>query len=144
MNKKRDFYRKCISIWSASCFLILALSGIALFIAPSCKTAEKTGWYFLLINKESWEIVHIFFAVLFIIAITIHLILNWKIFISYFIDKGENILKIKEAILCIIVAILLFFLSIFNLPPGSWLHRMHEIIKFSWGPACNADEPFKQ
>jgi len=129
--------KKYISISITFCFIMLFTSGLALYFAPSCKTAQKIGWSFLFIGKESWEAVHIVFAVLFLITMATHLILNWKIFVLYFFDREKNILNIKAAILCAAAAILFFLMSVFNIPPVSWLHKAHEIIKFSWGPSCD-------
>lgn len=132
-NKKKNY----ISIGITMSFPVLLVSGVALYLAPSCRVAEKIGWRFCFLGKESWEGVHITFGLLFLVLSIIHIVLNWRILLSYFKKGVSGIASVDRAvIICSVAAIVLFFMAAFNLPPAGWLHRAHEYIKFSWGPPC--------
>lgn len=114
---------------------VLLVSGIALFTAPSCRVAELIGWSFCFLGKESWESVHVTFALLFFIASILHVALNWSPLVSYIRGDG-GIAGYRIALVCALTVIFLFIAAALDLPPVSWLYRAHEHIKFSWGPRC--------
>jgi hypothetical protein len=134
MNRKNNSVRPFISIAITIASVILVISGIALFCAPKCKVAEKIGWQFLFISKETWESTHITFAFLFLFLTIIHLVLNWKILITYFKNGQYRIpMPNRTVIFCTLAAIAFFIMSALEIPPVSWLHKAHENIKASWG-----------
>lgn len=131
----RLLVRIYLSVGSAFSFLLLALSGIALYFAPQCKVAQFVHWRFLLLGKESWEAVHISFALIFVVLAPLHLWFNWSTFVSYFRRPSPNAgIKNRPVLLSLIIAILLFLMSAFRLPPVIWIHDIHEKIKKSWTP----------
>ncbi|MBN2160123.1 MAG: DUF4405 domain-containing protein [Spirochaetes bacterium] len=138
MNSELNNHKKVISIVITMTFLVLLVSGISLFFAPSCKVAKEIGWRFFFFDKESWESVHLVFALLFVVLLIMHVILNGKTLIRYFKGGISAMAGIsRTAIICAFATVILFLLAAFNIPPAGWLHKAHEFIKFSWGPPCD-------
>ncbi|HPA73659.1 MAG TPA: DUF4405 domain-containing protein, partial [Spirochaetota bacterium] len=71
-NGKSLSTRAFLSIGSALASIMLLISGIALYTAPPCSVANSIGWNFMLMGKETWEAVHIAFALSFIILASLH------------------------------------------------------------------------
>jgi ABC-type Fe3+-siderophore transport system permease subunit len=131
----RLLIRTYLSVGSAFSFLFLVLSGIALYSAPQCKVAEFIHWRFLLLGKESWEAVHISFALMFAVLAPLHLWYNWSTFASYFRRSSPDAgIKNRPVLLSLIIAMILFLMSALRLPPVIWIHDIHEKIKKSWAP----------
>ncbi|KPU63078.1 hypothetical protein EP1X_04625 [Thermococcus sp. EP1] len=57
-------------------FIVAALSGIALYFAPSGRIAEVTGWTFLGISRAIWDALHIYFGIAMIPLVGIHIVVN--------------------------------------------------------------------
>jgi len=114
---------------------MLLISGIALYTAPPCSVANSIGWNFMLMGKETWEAVHIAFALSFIILASLHLWYNWGPFAAYFSRKPREGTPVSRSVVIAAIAVAaLLLLAVFDLPPVSWLHDAHEKIKFSWSP----------
>jgi len=77
-----------IMFWS---FIVLAVSGFVLYIAPSGRVANWSRWTLLGLDKEQWEAIHIIWGLVFIIATVFHMKFNWAIFKSYFRNIGRQI-----------------------------------------------------
>ncbi len=130
--------RLIFSVGSAFALLFLLLSGIALYVSPQCRVAESIRWSFLGLSKDSWEVMHIFFALVFAIMSLIHLWLNWRVFTGYvFRDRGVTTRPGGLFVAVGIIAILLFVLSAFELPPAAWVHELREKIKHSWSDGAS-------
>lgn len=125
--------RAVFSVASVFAMLILLFSGVALYVAPSCRVAEITGWSFLGVSKESWETVHVVFAVLLVVCALVHLVLNWTAFAKYAVNTSGGSARPRGLFLLIGVIALLFFLSaVYRVPPAVWVHDVHERIKSSY------------
>ncbi|WP_297127003.1 DUF4405 domain-containing protein [Thermococcus sp.] len=59
-------------------FVLVAVSGIALYLAPSGKVAELLGWTFLGVTRATWEAVHTYLGFIMIGLVAIHLILGFN------------------------------------------------------------------
>ncbi|HYN38594.1 MAG TPA: DUF4405 domain-containing protein [Rhodospirillales bacterium] len=58
--------------------IILLISGVVLFIAPSGRIASATQWALLWLDKDGWVNLHNVFAILFVAGLIWHLVFNWK------------------------------------------------------------------
>ncbi len=65
-----------LSLLLALSFLIVVLSGIALFLSPPGRIAKMEGWSFLGLNKESWGMVHLLSGVVMSLLAVVHFGLN--------------------------------------------------------------------
>ncbi|MBN1531242.1 MAG: DUF4405 domain-containing protein [Spirochaetes bacterium] len=126
--------RAYLSIGAALAFLVLVVSGTALYTAPPCSVADRIGWRFLFLSKENWEGIHITFALSFLILASLHLWYNWSVFLRHLRERfaGPGIMS-RPLLITIAAAVALFLMAAFHVPPVSWIHDAHEMIKFSWG-----------
>lgn len=119
MNKRFQ-RRSFISFGLFLSFLLIAISGIVLYIAPPGRIARWQEWHLLGLDRSQWEDQHTLFSYLFIILAVVHLFsLNWKAFLSYLRQKVKSKTKqrkdeIKWATLLVLVV---FLLTLFKIPP---------------------------
>ena len=114
--------------------VLLFLSGLALYCAPTCRVARDIGWSFLFLGKESWETIHMTFALLLILLSIFHLYLNWNRFSSYFTQGSDGSSGGGRILFLIaIAAVVLILMSAFKIPPVGWLLESHDSLKSSWG-----------
>ncbi|WP_457742033.1 DUF4405 domain-containing protein [Thermococcus sp.] len=59
-------------------FVLLAVSGIALYLAPSGRIAETLGWTFLGLSKETWTEVHTYMGFAMIGLVSVHLVVGFR------------------------------------------------------------------
>jgi hypothetical protein len=132
-EKKPFTTRGFVSLVVTFSFLVLMMSGIALYIAPTCRVARDSGWSFICISKETWESLHVVFAFVFILSTVFHFIYNSKLFFRYIVEKinGRNVLK-TEAVAALIIIAALWVMSSFKIPPVGWIVDLHDAVKYSW------------
>lgn len=106
-------------------FPVLAVSGLVLYLAPSCRIARETGWSVLLLTKDQWKALHIIMACTFVVAGLIHVYFNWRVLLRYLFLKQRLHLK-KEAVTALLLFLLLSAGAIFEVPPFSFLTALTE------------------
>jgi len=110
-NEKKFRVRTFISfviLWS---FIILAPSGVILYVSPSGSVARSLSWKFLFFSRDTWRGVHIIFCCLFVVFTILHIYFNWRAVLGYLRKKiSRGIFSRKElAFSLIIVGIVLIF-----------------------------------
>ncbi len=73
-----------ISLSLGLSFLLLLLSGIALYLRPEGSVASWNNWKFWGLSKAEWELLHTAAVLLFIFWSFLHLLVHIKTMISYF------------------------------------------------------------
>ncbi len=98
---------------------MIVITGIVLYIAPPGRVARWINWIMLGLDRSQWETQHTIFSYLFIFFGILHLFLiNWKTFLSYLKRKmGSGMRRNREAYLALATALLIFFLTFFEVPP---------------------------
>lgn len=136
-------WRALISVLIALCFLMLALTGIVLFIAPPGRVANWTNWSILGLRKSEWGGVHIWFGLLFLVVTVWHLILNWKPMLTYFKDRARRSYSMRrEWLVAAGLTAVIFAGTKAGVTPFSSLLAWNESIKESWEqPATRAPIP---
>ncbi len=109
MRKEKSFkLRPFISYFVTLSFIHLIVSSIVLYIAPPGRFANWNNWKILGITKGGWEAQHTIVGFLFVIASAVHLVLNWKVFISYLKRRSGRIVnRIWELSAAVVLIILL-------------------------------------
>ena len=110
--------------------MLLAFSGLALYLRPEGSIAHWTGWSLLGINKKGWEGVHTFFCITFLLAAAVHLAFNWKLILRYLsggIDTNRRIRR--ELIAAAGLVIIVLALAILRIPPASKVMEWRSAIK---------------
>jgi len=82
-------FRAFVSLLTALGFGMAVLSGVLLFIAPSGR-GVRWMWTLLGLNRHQWEEMHIWFCLLFAVAGTFHLSLNWRPMLHYLKIVGSK------------------------------------------------------
>ena len=128
MHNMKKSLRHYISIGITFAFIIMVISGIALYFAPSCRVARMTGWQFLFISKDSWETFHIIFALFFLILGILHTYINWDTLASYLKNRSEKVFN-RPLVITAALTLLFLILSVLNVPPVSWLTDLNDQFK---------------
>ena len=120
-NKAARFrLRSFTSLLLAISFVVLGLSGIALYFTPKGRIAHWTGWTLLGLGKEEWAGLHTNFALLFFIAAGVHWFLNWSLFWSYLkAKKGRWAERVAEIAATLLIAVVCLLGSTMLFPPMS-------------------------
>ena len=100
-------------------FLVIAVSGIILYIAPPGRVARWISWIMVGFSREQWEDLHTLFSYLFIILGVLHLFLfNWNLFFSYLRSRiTKKLNRKREIIYAAVTFILIAFFTLAKLPP---------------------------
>ena len=126
----KDFnLRAFVSLAALLFFLMMAFSGIAVYIKPEGSIASWQDWTFIGIGKGAWEELHTLSAIIFLLFSVVHIILNWR-FLGLYL-KQKRLLK-REFVLGIILLLVVTFSSLFQLPPLSFLMDAGEFLSDSW------------
>ena len=125
--------RNFVSLFVAWTGLISIVSGVILYLAPAGRVAFWVNWHLFGLTKKQWEAVHTvssFFLAIFVIW---HLILNWKPFINYMKDKMRKInFTVPEFLWSLLIAVILTVMSIYSIPPVSYIMDFGEYLTASW------------
>lgn len=142
-EKKKGFQlRAFISMLVTLSGIIIAFSGVVLYIVPPGRVAHWTNWTLFALTKEGWAAIHTIFSYIFIIVAAIHLIYNWKTFLGYLKDKLTKSFAIRiEWLLAVMLTILIWLATAFSLPPFSTVMAIGEEFKESWDEEESAPVP---
>ena len=63
-------------------FLAVTLTGVGLFLSPSGRMANSTGWTFMSLTKFQLEKIHTLTGFILVALVLVHFILNYKMFVG--------------------------------------------------------------
>lgn len=144
MAGRRGFNtRALISLLVASGFLVMAVTGIMLYVAPPGRIANWTDWTLLWLTKDQWAAVHISSSLIFVLAGLTHLVLNRKPFFNYLHTRfhGHEMPR-AEGIVALAAVVALVWGTLANVPPISFLLDLNERAKLMWSTGVDAEPPF--
>jgi len=141
MKESRWSNRSLTSLLTLWGFLIMAITGVVLFIVPHGRIAYWMEWTFLGLTKEQWGDIHSLGMFLFLVAGILHTYFNWKPLIGYLKNRAGTSFALRpELIVATLIAILFVVSSITHLKPLSYFLDLGADIKDSWVKSP-ADEP---
>ncbi len=112
--------RKITSLTGLISFVLLILTSVILYIVPSGRVAYWASWELWGLSKDQWAEVHINLGVLLLIAMILHIWLNWKPMISYMRSKTRQFrLFTADFNVSLIITLVVFFGTIAGIPPMS-------------------------
>jgi hypothetical protein len=134
MKRPNGFqFRAFVSLLATFSFVALSVTGVILYITPPGRIANWTNWTFWTLTKHQWGGLHICFSTLFLIVSVLHLWLNFKPLMSYFVKKAHAAGKFRvEWLLAIVVCGIVFAGTMKPFAPFSTLLSLNERIKYSW------------
>ena len=139
--------RSLMSFFVTAAFLVCVVTGIIIFITPQGRIANWVDWELLGLLKEDWANIHIIFGTLFLIAGIIHLYpYNWPSFKAYLAKREKGRLNFKkprkELIVASVLAVVLVFGSITQIPPFSYVFDFNAWAKDAWVVSDDYQPPF--
>ena len=143
MRKNKQSSRSLIAFIVTLAFLILTVTGLVLYVVPQGRAAYWTHWSLLGLGKEQWGDVHMMFGGIFIIAGIVHLYYNWKPFKKFLADRVKGRLQLKqEFVIAMAFSLVIIVMSIFHIPPVSWVFDLNQTLKESWVTSPELEPPF--
>lgn len=125
--------KKIVSLSLAWSFLILAVTGVVLYVDPPGRIAYWGDWTLLGMNKEEWGNFHIIFGFFMIVAALFHVTYNWKPLLSYMKDRVTRALTAtRELVVSLVVVAVVAAATYFQLPPLSWVLQFGEQFGEGW------------
>ncbi len=142
-RRRRIQWRALASVTSVLTFIGMSITGLALFVTPPGRFAHWTGWTLLGLTKDQWGALHIWFSLVFMVAVLFHLCLNWRPMVSYFKDRLGKAFALRwEWVLSLAICLLVFWGTLASVAPFSNVLAWNERIKYSWEqPAQRAPIP---
>ena len=102
------------------CLLMLLASGLILYLAPRGRVANSTSWTALALSRQQWVAVHINASLLFVVATSTHLVMNWSRMVGYLKQRARPGINMKrELASALAVACVIFAGTVLELPPIS-------------------------
>jgi len=126
-EKKPFNRRKFVSVFAGFSFVLMALTGLGMFFAPSCRVARDTSWAVWGHSKEDLAAVHVWFGTVFVIAAGYHIYLNWTALKNYFKTKvGEGIGLRTEWVIALLICLAVYVGTVRTVWPFSSLIEWKE------------------
>jgi hypothetical protein len=124
-------------------FFIMGLTGIVLYFTPAGRVAYWIDWHFIGLTKTQWGNIHIVSSILFTAAAIYHLVLNWRVFTSYIVDKARDALRLKrEMAVSLVLMTAVFAGSAADVQPMSLIVDLGEYLKAMWVTEKDFEPPF--
>ncbi|MBT6095840.1 MAG: DUF4405 domain-containing protein [Rhodospirillaceae bacterium] len=141
--RKKTSYRAMTSLVTTWAFVIATMTGVVLYITPKGRVANWMIWDLWSLTKEAWGELHITFSIVFVVVGVAHLVYNWKPFKSYMSERARGHIHVKRTVYGSLAIVAVFFvLSVYKLPPASWVFDLEATIKDSWVTAPEFEPPF--
>jgi hypothetical protein len=122
--------RAFVSVLTAFSFVLMAVTGMVLFLAPACRIARDTSWTIWGHDKEQWAAVHVWFSIAFIVASLFHIYLNWSVLTKYFKTKLRQGLAFRaEWILALVICGIIYAGTVGQIIPFSSLIAWKDTFK---------------
>lgn len=135
-----------ISLLMGCCFLVVAGSGIMMYVTPKGRIANWTDWSLFGLTKPEWSAVHINACLVFLMVSIVHWFLNWKVFWSYIKRKAGSLNLKVEMTVAAVLTIAVVAGTLLQVPPLSTVITWNDTIKAYWaqqapaGPAPHAED----
>ena len=143
MTNSKWHWRGLTSLFSLSGLLIMAVTGVVLFIVPHGRIAYWTEWKLLCMTKEQWGDIHILSMFLFLTATGFHVYFNWKPLIGYLKDRAKDGVKLKKELsLALMVSVFVVASGVWRFPPLSYVLDVNGTIKNAWIVEKDYEPPF--
>jgi len=139
--KREPFYwRAFVTFYVVLSFVVIALSGIVLFVSPPGRIANWSVWRMAGLEKANWQAVHTIVAFLFVVAAAFHIYFNWRVILGYLRKRlNEGMRRKRELAASLGVMLALVVATVAGAPPFQTVMDLGEDVKNSWGDG--ASEP---
>jgi len=129
-NDHRFRWRAFLSLTLFFAFILLAFSGLALYLRPEGSVARWVGWRLMGLDKSGWEGFHTLFCIAFTVTAVIHLFLNIKALLRYIRRKAVKRLRLsRELSAALILVSAMVLTAVLRIPPLSKVMEWRATIK---------------
>lgn len=142
-QRKAFSVRALTTMLTTGGFLVMSVTGLALFTIPSGRVANWVDWSMAGLTKDEWSAIHITSSLLFIGAGVVHLWFNWRQFTAFVRERLHTRIRLRPEMP--IAAVLLLALSIGTIKgiaPFTWVIDLSTGIKDSWSVDPAMEPPF--
>ncbi len=117
-------------------FIVMAISGLVLIIAPRGSVANKIDWLFGGLDRHGWQAIHLTAGILFLIVAVWHIIIHLSVIKNLTFGASPSARGHSSELFVMLAVVALFLVTaILNLPPSSWLINISEFFKSHyWAP----------
>jgi hypothetical protein len=132
--KRKFYWRSYVSISLLLSFIVIAVSGVVLYLAPPGRIARWISWIMLGFSRRQWEDLHTLFSYLFILLGIFHLFLfNWKLFFSYLRSKlTRKINRGRELVFAVATFVIIFVFTLAQWPPIYSVMDLGDTLSSGW------------
>lgn len=132
----RFHWRAFVTLYVTLSFVLLAASGIVLYVAPPGRVANWSRWTLGGLDRHGWQAVHTVFALLFVLAGAFHVWFNWRTLWFYLRSKLViGLLAKRELALATAAVVAVAGLTLADLPPFGSIVDLGDRAKESWSVA---------
>ncbi len=125
--------RRIISFAVFLCFIVLALSGLLMFVGPQGRVAHWSRWTLIGLTKEQLAAVHSTVMVLFLAVGIWHIVLNWRAILGYMRNRSKRIRILTPELGFALVLTGLFVVGpLAGISPFKQYLEVGESLKASW------------
>lgn len=118
--------------------LLMSVSGVFLFLAPSTRIARETHWRMWGLSKSEWIDIHLVFCALFLVVAIVHLGFNWRPLVGYLRQRVAHRFRLRyEWLIALAVTALFWAGARTGMPPFSVLLEWRA--KFHGGHCCEQE-----
>jgi len=129
----RFHWRAFVTLYVTLSFLLLAASGIVLYVAPPGRVANWSRWTLGALDRTGWQALHTVVALLFVLAGAFHLWFNWRSLWFYVRTRlAEGLRAKRELALATASVAAVAGLTLADLPPFGSVMDLGERVKQSW------------
>jgi len=126
-------WRAYVSLFLLLAGVLLAFSGVVLYVAPSGRIAKTIEWRPLWLDKGQWETLHTALGFVALFFGYLHVRYNWRPILSYLRRKLGDALRLrKELVMATLTTLLLVIGSVYDLPPVKQMMDLGESFNDFW------------
>ena len=144
MPSHRRFYWKSFTSFALLFgFVVIALSGAVLYVAPPGRVANWSDWSLGGLRRADWQAIHTVFTSIFVVLAILHLVFNWRVVVAYLTMRAATgSRRRRELVMAGALVAGVMAATLAGLPPFSSMMRAGDALKNGWtAPGGDAPVP---
>lgn len=123
-------WRRVVSLTALTAFIGIILTSIILYSVPAGRVAYWSDWHLWGMSKTEWTNIHINLGALFLIAMILHIYLNWSPIVSYLKTRTRKLrIFTKDFNAALVITIAVILGTYWMIPPFSTIIDISEGFK---------------
>lgn len=124
--------RKISSLTSLLSFVVTLVTSVILYVVPEGRVAFWADWHFWGLTKGQWGDIHVTVGTLFLVALLLHIWLNWKPLMAYMKNRArEMVVMTTPMIISVLITVFVTAGTLFGLPPMQQILDLSASVKGS-------------